>query len=73
MLLAGYSRTRGNAPLTDIPKRLELIRMLLEKGADVRAVHKDSTNDALFFAKQRGAAEIVTLLEQFGPGERAGG
>jgi ankyrin repeat protein len=66
MLLAGYSRTRGNAPLADVPKRLELIRTLLEKGADVHAVHKDSTNDALFFAKQRNAAEIVTLLEQFG-------
>jgi ankyrin repeat protein len=73
MLLAGYSRTRGNAPLTDVPKRLELIRTLLEKGADVHAVHKDSTNDALFFARQRGAAEIVTLLEQFGANERAGG
>jgi ankyrin repeat protein len=69
MLLAGYSRTRGNAPLTDVPKRLELIRSLLEKGADVHAVHKDSTNNALFFAKQRNAAEIVTLLEQFGARE----
>jgi ankyrin repeat protein len=73
MLLAGYSRTRGNAPLTDVPKRLELIRTLLEKGADVHAVHKDSTNDALFFARQRGAAEIVTLLEQLGAHERVGG
>jgi uncharacterized protein len=69
MLLAGYSRTRGNAPLADVPKRLELIRTLLEKGADVHAVHKDSTNNALFFAKQRNAAEIVTLLEQFGAHE----
>jgi ankyrin repeat protein len=70
MLLAGYSRQRfGAAPLTDVPKRLELIRTLLEKGADVHAVHKDSTNNALFFAKQRGAAEIVTLLEQFGARE----
>ena len=69
MLLAGYSRTRGNAPLTDVPKRLELIRKLLEKGADVHAVHKDSTNNALFFAKQRNAAEIVSLLEQFGARE----
>jgi len=73
MLLAGYSRARGNAPLTDVPKRLELIRTLLEQGADVHAVHQDSTNNALFFAKQRGAAEIVTLLEQFGAGERDGG
>jgi uncharacterized protein len=69
MLLAGYSRTRGNAPLTDVPKRLELMRKLLEKGADVHAVHKDSTNNALFFARQRNAAEIVTLLEQFGARE----
>jgi ankyrin repeat protein len=69
MLLAGYSRARGNAPLTDIPKRLELIRLMLEKGADVHAVHKDSTNDALFFAKQRNAAEIVSLLEEFGARE----
>jgi uncharacterized protein len=69
MLLAGYSRARGNAPLTDVPKRLELIRTLLEKGADVHAVHKDSTNNALFFAKQRNAAEIVTLLEHFGARE----
>jgi ankyrin repeat protein len=66
MLLAGYSRTRTNAPLADIPKRLELIRLMLEKGADVNAVHKDSTNDALFFAKQRNAPEIIALLEQFG-------
>jgi ankyrin repeat protein len=73
MLLAGYSRTRGNAPLADVPKRLELIRTLLEKGADVHAVHKDSTNNALFFAKQRNAAEIVTLLEQFGAREAVGG
>ena len=65
MLLAGYSRTRTNAPLADVPKRLELIRVLLERGADVHAVHKDSTNDALFFARQRNAAEIVDLLEQF--------
>jgi ankyrin repeat protein len=69
MLLAGYSRARGNAPLTDIPKRLELIRLMLEKGADVHAVHKDSTNNALFFAKQRNAAEIVSLLEAFGARE----
>ena len=69
MLLAGYSRTRGNAPLSDVPKRLELIRTMLENGADVHAVHKDSTNNALFFAKQRGAAEIVTLLETFGARE----
>jgi ankyrin repeat protein len=69
ILLAGYSRTRGNGPLTDVPKRLELIRTLIEKGADVHAVHKDSTNNALFFAKQRGAVEIVTLLEQFGARE----
>jgi len=73
MLLAGYSRTRGNAPLSDVPKRLALIRTLLENGADVHAVHKDSTNNALFFAKQRNAAEIVTLLEQFGAREHAGG
>jgi ankyrin repeat protein len=66
MLLAGYSRTRTNAPLADIPKRLELIRLMLEKGADVHAVHKDSTNNALFFAKQRNAPEIIALLEQFG-------
>ncbi|HUQ53672.1 MAG TPA: ankyrin repeat domain-containing protein [Gammaproteobacteria bacterium] len=69
MLLAGYSRARGNAPLTDVPKRLALIRTLLEKGADVHAVHKDSTNNALYFAKQRNAAEIVALLEQFGAHE----
>jgi ankyrin repeat protein len=69
MLLAGYSRARGNAPLTDVPKRLALIRALIEKGADVHAVHKDSTNNALYFAKQRNAAEIVTLLEQFGAHE----
>jgi uncharacterized protein len=69
MLLAGYSRTRTNAPLADIPKRLELIRLMLEKGADVHAVHKDSTNNALFFAKQRNAPEIVALLEQFGARE----
>ncbi|HEY3518221.1 MAG TPA: ankyrin repeat domain-containing protein, partial [Gammaproteobacteria bacterium] len=66
MLLAGYSRTRTNAPLSDIPKRLELIRLMLEKGADVHAVHKDSTNNALYFAKQRNAPEIIALLEGAG-------
>ena len=69
MLLAGYSRTRTNAPLSDIPKRLELMRLMLEKGADVHAVHKDSTNNALYFAKQRNAPEIIALLEQFGARE----
>jgi ankyrin repeat protein len=68
MLLAGYSRQRG-APWPSDPKRLELIRAMLEKGADVHAVHKDSTNNALFFAKQRGTPEIVALLEQFGARE----
>ena len=66
MLLAGYSRTRTNAPLSDVPKRVELMRLMLEKGADVHAVHKDSTNNALFFAKQRNAPEIIALLEEFG-------
>jgi hypothetical protein len=69
MLLSGYSRQRGAAPATNDPKRLELIRALLEKGADVHAVHKDSTNNALFFAKQRGTPEIVALLEEFGARE----
>ena len=68
MLLAGYSRVRG-APVTNELKRLELIRALLEKGADVHAVHKDSTNNALFFAKTRGTPEIVGLLEEFGARE----
>ena len=71
MLLSGYSRTRGNGPLSDVPKRLALIRTLLENGADVHAVHKDSTNNALFFAKQRNAAEIIALLEQFGAREHS--
>jgi ankyrin repeat protein len=69
MLLAGYSRTRANSPLTEIPKRLELIRAMLDKGADVHAVHNDSTNNALFFARQRNAPEIVALLEQHGARE----
>jgi len=69
MLLAGYSRTRTNAPLSDVPQRVELMRLMLEKGADVHAVHKDSTNNALFFAKQRNAPEIIALLEQFGARE----
>lgn len=69
MLLAGYSRARGAAKLTNDPKRLELMRALLEKGADVHAVHKDSTNNALFFAKQRGTPEMVALLEEFGARE----
>ena len=59
MLLAGYSRSARRAARRTMPKRLELIRALLENGADVHAVHKDSTNDALFFARQRNAAEIV--------------
>jgi ankyrin repeat protein len=69
MLLAGYSRVRGNAPLTDVAKRVELMRAMLERGADVHAVHKDSTNNALFFARERNAAEIVALLEQYGARE----
>ncbi len=69
MLLAGYSRQRGGAALTNVPQRLQLIRALLEKGADVHAVHKDSTNNALFFAKTRGTPEIVALLEEFGARE----
>jgi len=69
MLLAGYSRTRTNAPLSDVPQRVELMRLMLEKGADVHAVHKDSTNNALFFAKQRNAPEIIALLEEFGARE----
>jgi ankyrin repeat protein len=69
MLLAGYSRTRTNAPLTDVPERVELMRSMLAQGADVHAVHKDSTNDALYFAKQRNAPEIVALLEEFGARE----
>jgi ankyrin repeat protein len=69
MLLAGYSRARGAAKLTNDPKRLELMRALLEKGADVHAVHKDSTNNALYFAKQRGTPEMVALLEEFGARE----
>ena len=66
MLLAGYARARANGPLTEVPKRLELIRMLVEKGADVHAVHKNSTNDAVFFAKERGAPELVALLTELG-------
>jgi ankyrin repeat protein len=66
MLLAGYSRQRNAAFVANDPKRLELIRTLLEKGADVHAMHKDSTNDALYFAQQRNAPEIVALLEEFG-------
>ena len=68
MLLAGYSRQRG-APLTNDPKRLELIRKMLETGADVHAVHNDSTNNALYFAKERGTPEIVALLTEFGARE----
>jgi ankyrin repeat protein len=69
MLLAGYSRARGAAKLSNDPKRLELMRTLLEKGTDVHAVHKDSTNNALFFAKQRGTPEMIALLEEFGARE----
>ena len=65
----GLFATRASAPLTNDPKRLELIRAMLEKGADVHAVHKDSTNNALYFAKQRGTPEIVALLEEFGARE----
>jgi ankyrin repeat protein len=66
MLLAGYSRQRGAAFTGNDPKRLALIRTMLEKGADVHAVHTDTTNDAMFFARQRKAPEIVALLEEFG-------
>jgi ankyrin repeat protein len=45
------------------------MRAMLERGADVHAVHKDSTNNALFFARERNAAEIVALLEQYGARE----
>jgi ankyrin repeat protein len=71
MLLAGYSRQRNAPFVANDPKRLELIRTLLEKGADVHAVHKDSTNDALYFAKQRNAPEIVALLEEFAARQQA--
>jgi ankyrin repeat protein len=74
MLLAGYARQRaGAAPVTNDPKRLALIRALLEKGANVHAVHKDSTNNALYFAKERGAPEIVALLTEFGAREARAG
>jgi ankyrin repeat protein len=74
MLLAGYSRQRfGATPVTNDPARLSLIRTLLEKGADVHAVHKDSTNNALHFAKERGTPEIVALLEEFGAREATAG
>jgi ankyrin repeat protein len=69
MLLAGYSRSRGAPRLTNDPARLALIREMLENGADVHAVHNDSTNNALFFAKQRGTPEMVALLEEFGARE----
>jgi len=74
MLLAGYSRQRfGAAPVTNDPLRLALIRTLLEKGADVHAVHRDSTNNALYFATQRGTPEIVALLKEFGAREATQG
>jgi ankyrin repeat protein len=70
MLLAGYSRQRfGAVPVTSDPARLALMRTLLDKGADVHAVHKDSTNNALFFATTRGTPEIVALLKEFGARE----
>lgn len=74
MLLAGYARQRlGAPPVTNDPLRLALIRALIEKGADVHAVHKDSTNDALFFARERSTPEIVALLAELGAGEAAAG
>ena len=74
MLLAGYARQRfGATPVTNDPARLALIRTLLEKGADVHAVHKDSTNNALYFATTRGTPEIVALLKEFGAHEATQG
>lgn len=35
----------------------------------MHAVHKDSTNNALYFAKERGTPEIVALLTEFGARE----
>jgi ankyrin repeat protein len=71
MLLAGYARQRlGAPPVTNDPWRLGLIRGLVELGADVNAAHKDSTNDALFFARERGTPEIVALLIELGARDR---
>ncbi len=67
MLLTGFSRQRGAAPLTAAPERLAAIRALLEKGADANAVQKNSGNSALHFAALRGGIpEIMMLLEEFG-------
>ena len=67
MLLAGYVRKGPPPPAaawTD-PRRLETIRMLVEKGAAVGA-QDSGGNSALHYASQRGATEIIALLEQLG-------
>jgi ankyrin repeat protein len=70
MLVSGYARQRAGAPpVTNDPWRLATIRGLVELGANVHAVHKGSTNNALFFAKDRGTPEIVALLLELGARE----
>jgi ankyrin repeat protein len=71
MLLSGFSRQAFGAPpqVSGDPRRQAVIRLLIEHGADVDAVQKQSRNGALHFAAMRGAADLVALLKEFGASE----
>jgi ankyrin repeat protein len=45
---------------------LELIKMLLEAGADLE-IEDNEDNNALFYAQQNGDAEVIELLMQYAP------
>lgn len=68
MLLGGYSRAGFGPPpkVAGDPKRLAVIRHLLENGADVDAVQAQTGNTALHYAAMRNAPDLVALLREFG-------
>lgn len=68
MLLTGYSRAAFGGPpkVAGDPKRLAVVRLLLEHGAAVDAAQSESGNTALHYAAMRNAADLVALLREFG-------
>jgi ankyrin repeat protein len=71
MLLSGYLRRSFGSPppITNDPRRLAAIRLLLEAGAVVNATLPASGNSAAHFAALRGAADVLDLLRAFGAAE----
>jgi uncharacterized protein len=71
MLLTGHSR-RAFGPALQVandPSRQRTVRLLLEHGAAVDAVQRESGNSALHYAAMRGAEDLVALLREFGASE----